>query len=108
MLLNLISDGSADCFSSEKQFKRKADGWGFIKNIPSREMEKMVKKRQRREEEQGKETSFKRTRNGDDFEIVAPAKLDRFQQRNGLVQADLMSISSGMSIGLCGAFVTDL
>jgi hypothetical protein len=87
---------SANHRCSEKQFKRKTDEWGFAKNIPSREMEKMVKKRQRRETEHGKETVFKRSRNGNDFMLVAPEKLDRFQQRNGLDQADEMSISSGM------------
>jgi hypothetical protein len=63
-------------------------------------MVKMVRKRQRREDELGKETSFKRTRNGNDYESVPPTKLDRFQQRNRLVETDLMSISSGVFSGL--------
>jgi hypothetical protein len=73
------------------------DEWGFTKNITNREMVKMVQKRKRREDEQGKETIFKRSRNGVDFEEVAPAKLDRFWKRNRLEEVDAVSESSGES-----------
>ncbi|KAE9373665.1 hypothetical protein N431DRAFT_338661 [Stipitochalara longipes BDJ] len=82
--------------AGEKQFKRKVDEWGFTKNIASREMVKMVQKRKRREDEQGKATVFKRSRNGVDFEVVAPVKLDRFQKRNRLEELESGSESSGM------------
>ncbi|KAH6664268.1 hypothetical protein B0J14DRAFT_706689 [Halenospora varia] len=82
--------------AGEKQFKRKVDEWGFTKNITSREMVKMVRKRKRRENGQGKETVFKRTRNGVDFDVVAPVKLDRFQKRNRLEELESGSESSGM------------
>lgn len=85
----------ANCSISEKQFKRKADDWGFTKNIPKREMLKMVKKRQRREDVEGKETVFKRARKGGTLEEVAVTKLDNFQKRNGLMDVGSMSISSG-------------
>ncbi|KAE9965108.1 hypothetical protein BLS_007833 [Venturia inaequalis] len=89
--------------AGEKQFKRKADKWGFTKNIPNREMQKMVKERQRRKEEEGKATVFKRTRNGGTPEEVDAAKLDTFQKRNGMMDVDSMSISSLMpsEIAVC-------
>lgn len=81
----------------EKQFKRKIDEWGFAKNITNREMGKMVRKRKRREDEQGKATVFKRSRNGVDFELVAPVKLDRFQKRNRLEDLESETNSSSLS-----------
>ncbi|KAE9973181.1 hypothetical protein EG328_004523 [Venturia inaequalis] len=89
--------------AGKKQFKRKADEWGFTKNIPNREMQKMVKERQRRKEEEGKATVFKRTRNGGTPDEVDAAKLDTFQKRNGMMDADSMSISSPMpsEIAVC-------
>lgn len=95
-------------FFREKQFKRKVDEWGFTKNITSREMVKMVRKRKRRENEQGKATVFKRSRNGVDFEVVAPVKLDRFQKRNRLEELESGSESSGLSSSLQTAVMTDI
>jgi hypothetical protein len=87
----------SDLFIREKQFKRKVDEWGFTKNITNREMMKMVQKRKRREDEHGKATIFKRSRNGTDFEEVDLAKLDRFQKRNRLEELEVVSQSSGIS-----------
>lgn len=55
----------------------------------------MVQKRKKREDEQQKETVFKRARNGGDFELVAPVKLDRFLKRNVLEEVESGSQSSG-------------
>jgi hypothetical protein len=51
---------------------------------------------------------FKRSRNGVDFEVVAPVKLDRFQKRNKLKEFEFGSESSGLSSSLQAAILTDI
>jgi len=79
----------------KRQLKRKTDAWGFIKNIPSGHMGKMVRKRRRRKDELGKKTKFMRRHRDGEFQEVAQDKLDTFQRRFGLNNASSMSLSSG-------------
>ncbi|KAK1765596.1 hypothetical protein QBC33DRAFT_543305 [Phialemonium atrogriseum] len=77
-----------------RQLKRKTDGWGFFKNIPSAEMKKMARIRARRQDQLGRETKFIRG-NGDGSPREVPQeKLDAYQKRFGC-SMDLMSQSSG-------------
>ena len=75
--------------------KRKTDAWGFVKNIPNDEMQKMVRKRKRREDDLAKTTKFMRRRGDGEFQEVAQDRLDTFQRRFGLKNASSMSLSSG-------------
>ena len=75
--------------------KRKTDEWGFIKNIPSNEMRKMIRKRTKREDELERPTKFLRRHGSNgDFHEVAQQKLDTFQKRFQPNDVS-MSISSG-------------
>ena len=64
-----------------RQLKRKTEEWGFAKNIPNREMEKMLRKSKRRQERLGKATKFRRRRGDGGFQDVSEKKLDSFQKR---------------------------
>jgi hypothetical protein len=70
-----------DC-GSEKAYKRKFEEWGLIKNIPKEEGLFMVKKRERRREDEGKETIFRRRRRPDGpLQLVLDEKVDRIADR---------------------------
>ena len=75
--------------------KRKTDAWGFVKNIPNDEMQKMVRKRKRREDDLAKTTKFMRRHGDGEFQEVAQDRLDTFQRRFGLNNASSVSLSSG-------------
>ncbi|KAF2672673.1 hypothetical protein BT63DRAFT_409768 [Microthyrium microscopicum] len=66
----------------EKAYKRKFEEWGLIKNIPKDEGLFMVKKRESRRGEEGKDTIFKRRRRQDGpLQLVLDEKIDRIADR---------------------------
>jgi hypothetical protein len=77
-----------------RQLKRKTEEWGFVKNIPNKDMEKMLRIRKRRQEESGKATEFKRRHGGGEFQDVSEERLDSFQKRFRL-NVSSMSTSTG-------------
>ncbi|KAL8397396.1 hypothetical protein RB594_004210 [Gaeumannomyces avenae] len=79
----------------ERQLKRKTTEWGFVKNIPAKEMAKMVRHRQRRQNQDGRPTRFQRDPGAGGYQVVPAAKLDAYQQRSR-VPEDFMSDSSGL------------
>ncbi|KAL8282256.1 hypothetical protein RB597_009792 [Gaeumannomyces tritici] len=79
----------------ERQLKRKTTEWGFVKNIPAKEMAKMVRHRQRRQKQDGRPTRFQRDPGAGGYQVVPAAKLDAYQQRSR-VPEDFMSDSSGL------------
>ncbi|EJT71904.1 hypothetical protein GGTG_11157 [Gaeumannomyces tritici R3-111a-1] len=71
----------------------KTTEWGFVKNIPAKEMAKMVRHRQRRQKQDGRPTRFQRDPGAGGYQVVPAAKLDAYQQRSR-VPEDFMSDSS--------------
>ncbi|KAK2765373.1 hypothetical protein FQN54_008219 [Arachnomyces sp. PD_36] len=67
----------------ERQLKRKLDEWNLSRNIPHRDMRKMVRKRTIREVDAGKQTQFRRRQGASDFQEISQERLDRFQTRFG-------------------------
>jgi hypothetical protein len=70
---------------SVKQFQRKAKEWGFVKNIPHRDMMFMATKSKRRLENDGKDTSFKRRCAAGDVQEISSEKVKSWTKRNHLV-----------------------
>lgn len=85
--------------SRARQLKRKTNEWGFVKNIPAKEMAKMVRARQRRQIELGRPTKFLRHPGAGGFQVIPAAKLDAYQKRHGVPSDSGMSQSSGLSPG---------
>ena len=83
------------CVLRARQLKRKANEWGFVKNIPANEMGKMVRARQRRQEQLGRQTRFLRNPGAGEFQVVSKAKLDAYEKRFGVTAGSPMSQSSG-------------
>ncbi|KAL2130451.1 hypothetical protein VTI74DRAFT_6380 [Chaetomium olivicolor] len=79
-----------------RQLKRKTNEWGFVKKIPAKEMGKMVRARQRRQEQLGRPTKFLRNPGSGGFQVVPAAKLDAYQKRFGVPGDSAMSPSSGL------------
>ncbi|KAL8365631.1 hypothetical protein RB595_004446 [Gaeumannomyces hyphopodioides] len=78
-----------------RQLKRRTAEWGFVKNIPAKELAKMVRHRQRRQEQDGRPTRFQRDPGAGGYQVVSAAKLDAYQKRSG-VSIDSMSDSSDL------------
>lgn len=76
---------STDLFPSVRQLKRWAVKWGFFKHISDSEMRKMVRTREKRQEQLGRPTKFLRklAAGEGDFQEVPQAKLDAYQKRFG-------------------------
>lgn len=81
--------------SRVRQLKRKTDEWGFFRNVPNREMGKMIRTRQRRQEQLGRPTKFFRKQRTGEFREVPAAKLDAYQKRVGFHPNPSLSESSG-------------
>jgi hypothetical protein len=77
-----------------RQLKRKCDKWGFARNIPKRDMLKMVRKRKERQEESGKATNFMRRHGVAEFQDVPQERLDKFEKRFRPRSASSMSVSN--------------
>ena len=78
-----------------RQLKRKTGEWAFVKNVPAKDMAKMVRARHRRQEQLGRPTRFRRNPGAGGFRVVPTAKLDVHQTRFGIPD-DSISDSSGL------------
>lgn len=83
--------------SRARQIKRWTGKWGFVKNIPAKEMRKMVRVRQRRQQQLGRPTKFLRDPGAGGLQEVPLAKLDAYEQRFGGPSVSALSSSSGLS-----------
>lgn len=81
-----------------RQLKRKCDQWGFARNIPKRDMFRMVRKRKERQEELGKPTNFIRRHGVSALQDVPQERLDRFEKRFGTGPASPMFALDGQCL----------
>ncbi|KAK0749776.1 hypothetical protein B0T18DRAFT_115356 [Schizothecium vesticola] len=66
----------------ERQIKRWTKTWGFSKNVPGKDMNKMLRARKRRRQQLGRPTKCLRNPGGAvDFEEVPSSKLDAYEKR---------------------------
>lgn len=86
--------------SRVRTLKRKTKKWGFVKNLPSKDMDMMVRSQQWRWERQGRRSKFLRDSGGGHYELVPPAKLDKYRKRRRVPCASSVSGSPGLSPNL--------
>ncbi|KAK4097957.1 hypothetical protein N658DRAFT_488840 [Parathielavia hyrcaniae] len=77
----------------ERQLKRWTDKWGFYKHIPDKEMRKMAKRRQQRQQQHRLPTKCLRRLGNGEFQEVPITKLDAFVKRSGPRRASAAAIS---------------
>lgn len=75
---------------SERQYKRKILHWGLDKNIKESDMKYVLQKQLKRKLESGKDTES--TING---RLVPPQKMQRFTQRKGISNNDILMYQTG-------------
>jgi hypothetical protein len=81
--------------SRVRTLKRRTKEWGFVKNLPSKEMDMMVRKQEWRLERHGRKSKFLRDSGRGHYELVPPANLDKYRKRRRVPRASSVSGSPG-------------
>ncbi|KAM7190197.1 hypothetical protein V8F20_009819 [Naviculisporaceae sp. PSN 640] len=81
----------------ERQLKRKTEEWGFFKNIPKREMDKMIRTQAQRRRYLGRATQFRRKQGDGEYHDVPLAKIALHETR---LDMGSLSPASSNSSGL--------